>query len=221
MAGEDKGRNLGRGGRRLLWAALAVHVVSVPASFAAGDRLGMGLVATTVAWVAFAGMGAISILVLLLPLLDLADRGIHLLRSPSRPVEGRRRFFAETAALVVTGGLSAVGYQRARALAEVKEVEVPIEGLHPDLDGLTLVQITDLHVGPLVQRDAVAAICDKARVFCQASLEEYMACGFGVCVGCAVEVLPEDGEVRSPYLQYSRVCVDGPVFDARRVNWGA
>ena len=75
--------------------------------------------------------------------------------------------------------------------------------------------------GPHGMMAAVAAICDKARVFCQASLEEYMACGFGVCVGCAVEVLPEDGEVRSPYLQYSRVCVDGPVFDARRVNWGA
>ncbi len=35
------------------------------------------------------------------------------------------------------------------------------------------------------------------------SLEKYMACGFGVCLGCVVETV--DG--------YKRVCVDGPVFD--------
>ncbi len=35
------------------------------------------------------------------------------------------------------------------------------------------------------------------------SLERYMACGFGVCLGCVVETI--EG--------YKRVCVDGPVFD--------
>ncbi len=159
--GRRLGRDLGRRGRRLLWAALVLHVISVPVSFAAGDHLGMGLVATALAWVAFTGMGSLSILLLLLPLADLADRGVHLLRSPGPPVEGRRRFFAEAAALAVTGGLSAVGYQQARALAQVEDVEVPVEGLHPDLEGLTVVQISDLHVGPLIRREAVAAICDR------------------------------------------------------------
>jgi dihydroorotate dehydrogenase electron transfer subunit len=41
------------------------------------------------------------------------------------------------------------------------------------------------------------------------SLEERMACGFGVCLGCAVEV-KEGG--------YKRVCKDGPVFAAERVG---
>jgi dihydroorotate dehydrogenase electron transfer subunit len=74
--------------------------------------------------------------------------------------------------------------------------------------------------GPHAMMAAVAGVCQDFDVPCQASLEEYMACGFGVCVGCVVEVMPAaDGTLASPYTQYSRVCVDGPVFDARRVCW--
>ncbi len=73
--------------------------------------------------------------------------------------------------------------------------------------------------GPHGMMAAVTAVCGREQVACQASLEEYMACGFGVCVGCVVEVEPETGEETSPYLQYSRICVDGPVFDAHRVKW--
>jgi predicted MPP superfamily phosphohydrolase len=32
----------------------------------------------------------------------------------------------------------------------VRRVDVAVEGLHPDLDGLRIVQITDLHVGPTI-----------------------------------------------------------------------
>ena len=71
--------------------------------------------------------------------------------------------------------------------------------------------------GPHGMMAAVAALCREREVACQVSLEEYMACGFGVCVGCVVEVIPEEGA--SSYARYSRVCVDGPVFDARRVQW--
>jgi len=34
-----------------------------------------------------------------------------------------------------------------------------------------------------------------------------------------VEVIPEEGEGESDYGRYRRVCVDGPVFDARQVRW--
>jgi dihydroorotate dehydrogenase electron transfer subunit len=42
------------------------------------------------------------------------------------------------------------------------------------------------------------------------SLENNMACGFGVCLGCAVP-LAEGG--------FSLVCSDGPVFDAADIQW--
>lgn len=41
----------------------------------------------------------------------------------------------------------------------------------------------------------------------QFSLESRMACGFGVCMGCAVSVAGRQG------VEYRRVCCDGPVFD--------
>jgi dihydroorotate dehydrogenase electron transfer subunit len=37
-----------------------------------------------------------------------------------------------------------------------------------------------------------------------------MACGFGVCLGCAAP-LAEGG--------FALVCRDGPVFDADRIDW--
>ena len=74
--------------------------------------------------------------------------------------------------------------------------------------------------GPHGMMAAVAGLCRQAQVPCQASLEEYMACGFGVCVGCVVEIEPAEGQEQSPYERYRRICLDGPVFDAHRVNWG-
>lgn len=44
----------------------------------------------------------------------------------------------------------------------------------------------------------------------QFSLEEYMACGVGACLGCVCET--KNG--------YKRVCTDGPVFDASEVADG-
>lgn len=73
--------------------------------------------------------------------------------------------------------------------------------------------------GPHGMMQAVAAICLAAQVPCQVSLEEYMACGIGICVGCAVELKTGQGD--SDYGRYGRVCVDGPAFDARQIQWGS
>jgi dihydroorotate dehydrogenase electron transfer subunit len=40
------------------------------------------------------------------------------------------------------------------------------------------------------------------------SLEEYMACGVGACLGCAVKTIDNN---------YVHVCKDGPIFDAKGV----
>jgi dihydroorotate dehydrogenase electron transfer subunit len=72
--------------------------------------------------------------------------------------------------------------------------------------------------GPEAMLAAVARLCEHRQVACQVSLEAYMACGIGVCMGCAVamRVAPD----RDPYDRYQRVCVDGPVFDSAAVDWG-
>ena len=45
------------------------------------------------------------------------------------------------------------------------------------------------------------------------SLESVMACGFGVCLGCVIPTKLEG------YEKYQRVCKDGPIFDAKIINW--
>jgi dihydroorotate dehydrogenase electron transfer subunit len=65
--------------------------------------------------------------------------------------------------------------------------------------------------GPTPMLQAVAKLARELDLPCQVSLEEFMACGIGGCAGCNVRVETPDG----PAMK--RVCVDGPVFDARAV----
>lgn len=59
--------------------------------------------------------------------------------------------------------------------------------------------------GPMMKRVAEAA--GRAGVFCEASLERMMSCGFGACSTCNVETV--DG--------VQGACMCGPVFDASKV----
>lgn len=63
--------------------------------------------------------------------------------------------------------------------------------------------------GPTAMMRAVHERARAAGVPCRVSLESHMACGFGICLGCAV---PSDEGFRY-------VCTHGPVFDAERLDW--
>jgi dihydroorotate dehydrogenase electron transfer subunit len=82
------------------------------------------------------------------------------------------------------------------------------------LNGLTPAQRGEVEVfacGPHPMLEAVAKLAREFDLPCQVSLEEFMACGVGGCAGCVVQVNTPQG----PAMK--RVCVDGPVFDARMV----
>src|SRR5262245_3697239 len=55
---------------------------------------------------------------------------------------------------------SLVGFINARRLPAVREIEVPINGLDAALDGFSIAQISDLHVGPTIRRGFVQAVVD-------------------------------------------------------------
>ena len=67
-----------------------------------------------------------------------------------------------------------------------------------------------LACGPRPMLKSVAKAAAEYGVPCQVSMEERMACGVGACLGCAIQMA--DGAMR-------HVCKDGPVFDAREVDW--
>jgi dihydroorotate dehydrogenase electron transfer subunit len=68
--------------------------------------------------------------------------------------------------------------------------------------------------GPPGMLAAVARLAEKHGVFCQVSVEANMACGFGACMGCAIEV-----RANGAGPKYKLVCKDGPVFDSRELVW--
>lgn len=53
---------------------------------------------------------------------------------------------------------TAIGFVNARRRAKVAAVDIPIADLPPELDGLTIVQISDIHVGPTIKHSYVDAI---------------------------------------------------------------
>lgn len=69
--------------------------------------------------------------------------------------------------------------------------------------------------GPSLMLKEIAKITEKDKIPAQVCLEEYMACGIGSCLGCAVKIKSED----FPGFKYVRVCKDGPIFDAKQVIW--
>lgn len=58
-------------------------------------------------------------------------------------------------------------------------------------------------VGPILMMKKVVRIAQKLQIPSLVSLEERMACGFGICMGCAVKLA--DGK-------HHLACCDGPVF---------
>jgi len=63
--------------------------------------------------------------------------------------------------------------------------------------------------GPEPMMKAVARLAIQHQVGCEVSLENTMACGYGVCLCCVTETI--EG--------HRCVCTDGPVFDIKRLKW--
>ncbi len=69
----------------------------------------------------------------------------------------RRRFLNVMRGVTVAGPVAVIGYGTyvARARIELHEESIPIPGLHPDLDGLRLVQLSDIHLSPFLSVQAL------------------------------------------------------------------
>ncbi len=66
--------------------------------------------------------------------------------------------------------------------------------------------------GPEAMMAAVSGHCAEIGLSCQVSVESFMACGMGACLGCNRPV--QKGG-------YAHVCIDGPVFEAKELIWNS
>lgn len=63
--------------------------------------------------------------------------------------------------------------------------------------------------GPKAMLAVISGIAPVYHLHAQVSLEEFMGCGLGACLGCVIRTTSG----------YKRICHDGPVFNARDIIW--
>ncbi|MFL9923182.1 metallophosphoesterase [Herbaspirillum lusitanum] len=142
---------------------LLVSVILIPTAMLAPYLKKQGMPerrADRLAWAGMLAMGAFSSLLLLtllrmillwlVPLFELAPlQAMHLAEVSAWMV------------LTLATAATVIGFLNARRLAAVVEVQVPIKGLPVELEDFTIVQISDIHVGPTIKRSYLQAIVDR------------------------------------------------------------
>ncbi len=175
------GRRLGHGlprPARLSIGLLLLVVMGLQfASFSSIRTARRSLPMEALHWTAYLCFGLLSLIfagLVLLDLIRLVLWGVDRLRGLGAASAGQRGDPPENPARrgLLSGGVHlalvglsgvavAVGYREARRVARVVEVPIPIAGLPAALQGLRIVQISDVHVGPTIRRAYLQGIVDR------------------------------------------------------------
>jgi dihydroorotate dehydrogenase electron transfer subunit len=108
-------------------------------------------------------------------------------------------------------GLALVAATEDGSLGERGRVTVPLEAYLDRRPG----PVRLYACGPDAMLHAVARIARARDLPAEVSLDPWMGCGIGTCLGCVVFV-QRPGE---PKPKYRCACTEGPVFDAATVVW--
>lgn len=144
--------------------------------------------------------------------------GIYPLIKPAALLGGRAKALLGFRTASLVNEIDAFTAQGAEALVCTDDGSYGLHGfvtslLEEELKGSSDVSV--LICGPTPMMKAAAAVCEKYGASAQVSLEERMGCGLGACLACVCRIKLREGDGE----RMARVCVDGPVFDARDVIW--
>jgi predicted MPP superfamily phosphohydrolase len=163
--------------------------------------------ASALAWTGYLAMGVFSTLFVLCLLRDLTLALLYAfehLRPGSLSLAHVRRASALIVA-AISFMVSAIGVINARRVAKVVQVDLPIPGLPAALSGFTIVQISDIHVGPTIRSGYVDAIVRRVN-----ELDADLVAITGDVIDGSVDRLREHvaplGKLRARYGTY---CVTG------------
>lgn len=79
-------------------------------------------------------------------------------------------------------------------------------------NGRELKNVLAFTCGPIAMMRQISKITDKCNIPLKVLMEKHMGCGIGVCLSCTCETINNE----SPY---SRVCVEGPIFNGNEIVW--
>jgi predicted MPP superfamily phosphohydrolase len=154
---------IGAGGQLAGAVVLLLSVLLMPAALMAPYLKQRGWAerhTDRVAWAGMLAMGAFSSTLLLTILRALLLEAAPWLNLPALQL---RELGSTSAWLVLglAGAATVIGLLNARRTAAVVNVEVQITDLPAQLEGFTIAQISDIHVGPTIKRPYLQAIVDK------------------------------------------------------------
>ena len=142
--------------RRCVWTVLSLWT-SLSLSNDAADMVHLFSWQPVAPWVRAGGVGWVFLSLALAASLALYGQ-------VSRHTPARRAFFRSTAVAVTATPVVATAYaiKRAGQDAQVREVEIEVPNLAPDLDGLRIVQLSDIHLSPFYTVAQLRRAVDQA-----------------------------------------------------------
>jgi hypothetical protein len=147
--------------RAAAWGTLAAVILVMPASFLLRfSSVGHGPLGDALQWVAYIAMGLFLLALTFTIVRDLGWAGARITGLlPADP--GRREAMLDltsAAVLGVAAGAFGIGFARAVAKPTVVDVKVPIDNLPAALEGFTIAQISDIHIGPTIKREFLESV---------------------------------------------------------------
>jgi predicted MPP superfamily phosphohydrolase len=142
-----------------LTAAVVILAILIPVAFFAVRGLPR-VAAVPIAWIAYPWMGFLLYLFLLTVASDIV-RGVSWLAGALPNDPERRKLLAQSVAGVVGAAAGAIGIGGLVNVArgfEVRRVRIPLARLPASASGYSIVQLTDVHVGPTLGRAFVEQI---------------------------------------------------------------
>ena len=152
----------GAGDQLWLLGILCLSALLMPFGLLA-RRVARPPLADLLSWAGLLCMGLFSSLLVLTLLRDavLGLLWLMVLVSPGALPLAQWRSFSAQAVPLLGGLVTLMGFMNARRTAAVVRINVPIRDLPLAWQGFTLVQISDIHVGPTIRRPYLRRIVDK------------------------------------------------------------
>jgi predicted MPP superfamily phosphohydrolase len=146
----------------LALAALVISALTIPLPFASRRTAAHTTLGNTLQWVGLISMGWFSSMFvltvardagLLIAWLASAVGGLQVRWDAGLP-------WSALAVVVLATATTLIGFINARRTASVKRVDIPIRGLPTALEGFTIAQLSDIHVGPTIKSAYIQRIVD-------------------------------------------------------------
>ncbi len=158
---------------RLIYLACLLGLICLFFLTLSLKRAGISSLGTDIlSWSSYVSLGFLSFLTSILLLRDglllwikLASVLINNKKTNNvRPKQDRRFFLSATATSLLAGGaisLTGIGIFLAKKTPEVKKVMLPVKNLPKDLEGFSIVQLSDIHLSSTIKKRFLSKVVDE------------------------------------------------------------